>query len=273
MDPMPVRPVTEDEVRQYREDGIVVLRQLFDPDWVAHLCPLVDGDMASPGPLHQELERPGGEGRFFFDTFLWPRNEGFARFVRESPAASIVAALMGSSKVNIFFDQLLVKEPGTREPTPWHHDLPYWPIQGDQVCTLWLALDEVTADSGAVEYIRGSHRWGDQYHPPAFAGDDRYRTGLPTVPDFDSRRDELDIVRFDLEPGDCTVHHALLVHMAPGNARTDRRRRAYVTRWAGDDVVYSPEGEVMPILEEPGIAPGAALDCDLWPVVWRRDAA
>ena len=46
-----------------------------------------------------------------------------------------------------------------------------------------------------------------------------------------------------------------------------------MTRWAGDDVVYSPEGEVMPILEEPGIAPGGALDCDLWPVVWRRDAA
>jgi ectoine hydroxylase-related dioxygenase (phytanoyl-CoA dioxygenase family) len=273
------RALTSEEIETYRRDGIVLLKGLFDRRWVDHLRPLVDADMAAPGPLHLELEEKAdgdaqqGEGRFFFDTFLWPRHEGFGRFVHESPAAAVCGQLMGSDKVNIFFDQLLVKEPGTRERTPWHHDVPYWPIRGEQICTLWLALDPVTADSGAVEYVRGSHRWGQQYHPPAFAGDDRYHTGLPEVPDFDARREELDIVQFEMEPGDCTVHHGLLVHCAPGNATRNRRRRAYVTRWAGDDVVYAPEGEVMPILEDPGIPPGAVLDSTLWPVVWRREAA
>ncbi len=273
MNASPLRPITDAEVDTYRSDGIVVLRELFESAWLDHLRPLVDEDMASPGPLSQELEKNPDSGRFFFDTFLWPRRPGFAQFVHDSPAAAIVARLMGASKVNIFFDQLLVKEPGTSAPTPWHHDLPYWPISGEQVCTLWLALDEVSADSGAVEYVRGSHRWGEQYHPPAFAGDDRYSTGLPRVPDFEARRDQLDIVQFDLAPGDCTVHHALLVHAAPGNQRRDRRRRAYVTRWAGDGVVYDPQGDVMPILHDPGIAPGAPLDCELWPVVWRQRAA
>jgi len=276
MNTAPIRPLTGDEIRRYRDDGIVCLRGLFDAGWLEHLCPLIDRDMAAPGPLHLELEKDqaaaASGGRFFFDTFLWPRVPGFARFVHESPAAAIAGALMGARKVNVFFDQLLVKEPGTTEHTPWHHDLPYWPIDGEQVCTLWLALDEVTADSGAVEYLRGSHRWGERYHPPAFAGDDRYRTALPQVPDFEARRDELDIVRFEMQPGDCTVHHGLLVHHAPGNARRDRRRRAYVTRWTGDDVVYAPEGNVMPVLRDPGIAPGASLDCDLWPVVWRAHA-
>jgi ectoine hydroxylase-related dioxygenase (phytanoyl-CoA dioxygenase family) len=268
----PLRAITGDEVRCYREDGIVLLRGLFDACWVEHLRPLVDQDMAAPGPLHLELEHSGAGpsgGRFFFDTFLWPRLPGFRRFVHESPAAAIVGALMGASKVNVFFDQLLIKEPGTAERTPWHHDLPYWPIEGEQVCTLWLALDRVSADSGAVEYVRGSHRWGERYNPPAFAGDDRYRTGLPKVPDFEARRAELDIVQFELEPGDCTVHHALLVHGAPGNARTDRRRRAYVTRWAGDGVVYAPRENIMPILEDPGIPAGAPIDSALWPVIWR----
>ena len=274
----PTRPVAAEEIARYREDGIVVLRGLFDPGWVEHLRPLVDADMAAPGPLHLELEKTGARedtgGRFFFDTFLWPRHEGFRHFVHHSPAAAIAGTLMGASKVNVFFDQLLVKEPGTRERTPWHHDLPYWPIEGDQVCTLWLALDRVSAESGAVEYVRGSHRWGEQYHPPAFAGDDRYRTTLPRVPDFDARRDELDIVQFELEPGDCTVHHGLLVHSAPGNASRARRRRAYVTRWCGDDVVYAPGERIMPILRDPGIAAGGPIDCELWPVVWRAgDAA
>lgn len=275
MNEIPLRPVTEDEIRQYREDGVVVLRGLFDSHWVEHLRPLVDQDMRAPGPLHLELEQASKDdarGRFFFDTFLWPRMPGFETFVRHSPAAGITGRLMGASKVNVFFDQLLVKEPGTSERTPWHHDLPYWPISGDQVCTLWLALDAVTAESGAVEYVRGSHRWGEQYHPPAFAGDNRYDTGLPQVPDFESRRSELDIVRFELEPGDCTVHHALLIHGAPGNARPDRRRRAYVTRWAGDDVVYAPQDNIMPILHDPGIAAGGPIDSGLWPVVWRDTA-
>jgi ectoine hydroxylase-related dioxygenase (phytanoyl-CoA dioxygenase family) len=273
MNPLPPRAVTADEIRAYREDGIVVLRQLFDAQWVEHLRPLVDQDMARPGPLHLELDKEEQAGRFFFDTFLWPRIPGFATFVHGSPAGAVVGALMGASKVNVFFDQLLVKEPGTGERTPWHHDLPYWPIDGDQVCTLWLALDEVTPDSGAVEYLRGSHRWGERYHPPAFAGDGRYRTGLPPVPDFEARRDELDIVQFEMQPGDCTVHHGLLVHGAPGNRRSDRRRRAYVTRWAGDDVVYAPRPNIMPILRDPEIPAGGPLDCDLWPVVWRADAA
>ena len=112
-----LRPVTEEEQRCYREEGIVLLKGLFDPDWVAHLIPLVEEVMAEPGPLHMELEKKEEEkGRFFFDTFLWPRRDGFREFVEGSPAAAIVARVMGAGKVNIFFDQLLVKEPGTSEP-------------------------------------------------------------------------------------------------------------------------------------------------------------
>lgn len=268
MNASPMRQITDAEIQTYREDGIVCLRGLFDAEWVEHLRPLIDSTMADPGPLHQELEQ-ADRGRFFFDTFLWPRNEGYKRFIEQSPAAAIAGQLMGSTKVNTFFDQLLIKEPGTSERTPWHHDLPYWPIEGEQVCTLWLALDPVTADTGAVEYVRGSHASGKQYHPPAFAGDDRYKTSFERIPDFEAMRAELDIVQFEMEPGDCTVHHALTVHCAPGNASSKLRRRAYVTRWAGDGVVYEPEGNVMPILREPDVKPGAPLDSDLWPVVWR----
>lgn len=50
----------------------------------------------------------------------------------------------------------LIKEPGTVKRTPWHHDMLYWPLVGLQVCTIWLARDRVTKDSGAVECARGS---------------------------------------------------------------------------------------------------------------------
>ncbi|WP_285672838.1 phytanoyl-CoA dioxygenase family protein [Paralimibaculum aggregatum] len=263
------REITKDEIRTYREDGIVVLRGFFNSDAVEMLRELAEEDMAKPGPLHQELTKPGGTGRFFFDTFLWTFNEKAKAALHDLPTAEMAGTVMESKKVNIFFDQFLIKEPGTSEATPWHNDVPFWPVRGNQICTLWLALDEVSADSGAVEYVKGSQKWGQWFKPPAFAGDDKYKIDLPKVPDIDAMRDELDLVSFELEPGDCTIHHGLLVHGAPGNSRSDRRRRAYLTRWAGDDATYQPHPNIQKMMWDPDIEAGGPLDSDLWPVIWR----
>ena len=176
---------------------------------------------------------------------------------------------MQSAKVNIVFDQFLIKEPKTDEPTVWHQDLTYWPIKGANVATLWLALDTVTEDSGSMEFVKGSHLWGERYHPVAFVDPAKYKTHEPPVPNIDAKRDELDFIRFVYEPGDCTVHHGMVIHSAGGNRRQDRRRRAYVTRWAGDGVVYDPRPNIQRMLWDPELSAGAPLDSELWPVVWR----
>ncbi|MBA3590304.1 phytanoyl-CoA dioxygenase family protein [Methylibium sp.] len=270
MNSKPLRSITEKEVCTFEDDGVVVLREMFDPEWIEQLRLWADEDMAAPGQLHQNLTHEGKPGRFFFDTFMWTYHEGFKRFVHESPAAEIAGSILRAKKINIFFDQLLIKEPGTAERTPWHHDMPYWPVRGNDICTLWLALDQVTNDNGAVEYIKGSHKWGVAYKPPAFAGDDRYKIDLPEVPDIESERDKHEFLQFELNPGDCTVHHGLLVHGAPGNSQADRRRRAVVSRWAGDDAVYHPQPNIQKMMWDPDITPGGPLDSDLWPVIWRR---
>ena len=270
MNRTPLSDITEDQIRTFEEDGIVLLKGQFDMEWIERLRDLAEADLANPGPKAMELDESGG--RFFFDTFMWTFNDGFRTAVFDSPAAEITATMMRSAKTNIIFDQLLIKEPGTSERTIWHHDITYWPVDGHQVATLWLALDEVTPDSGAVEYIKGSHKWGQRYKAEAFAGDGRYKESLPEVPDIEARRDELDIAQFEMAPGDCTVHHGLMVHGAPGNELSDRRRRAYVTRWAGDDVVYYPRPNIQPMIWAPDAAEGGPLDSKLWPVVWRQGA-
>ncbi len=269
MNRQPLREIADEEVRAFQEDGVVLLKGMFEMDWVERVRELAEADMSTPGKMKQELAGEGDPGRFFNDTFLWPRNDEFRDIVFHSPAAGVAARLMEAGKVNIVFDQFLIKEPGTLERTRWHHDLPYWPIDGQQVCTLWLALDPVDAASGAVEYVKGSHKWGQRYKAEAFLGEGRYREDLPPVPDIDDMRGDLEFLQFELEPGDCTVHHGLLVHGAPGNRTVDRRRRAYITRWAGDDVVYSPRPGIQPMLWDPDIPSGGPLDSDLWPVVWR----
>ena len=265
------RPITQEEIETYQQDGVVCLRKFFDPDWIEHLRKMVDEDMKTPSPMCKNVDNDKEHGGFFFDTFLSHHLDGFDKAVRESPGAEIAGRLMQSNKVNLLFDQLLIKDPGATTRTVWHHDATYWPVAGDQISTMWLALDPVTHETGAVEYIKGSHLWGQRYLAVSFNPEEKYEENLPKVPNIEASRSDYDIIWFDLEPGDCTVHHALTVHGAPGNASQSMRRRAYVTRWTGDDVIYNPRPNLMKILYDPGIECGAPLDSKLFPVIWRSD--
>ncbi len=266
------RPITVEEIEAYQRDGVVCLRSFFNGSWVAQLREMTERVIEKPSPMHKPIDtiKTSGGGTFFYDTFLAHHMEEFRKAACTSPAAEIAGTLMGASKVNLLFDQLLVKEPGALSPTLWHHDATYWPVAGNQISTLWLALDPVTYDTGAVEYIKGSHLWGERYLAVSFNPEENYTEDLPNVPNIDDYRENYNIVWFELEPGDCTVHHALTLHGAPGNKSTTVRRRAYVTRWSGDDVTYNPRPNLMRIPWAPDIEPGSALDCDLFPVVWRN---
>lgn len=265
------RAITPEEIETYQRDGIVCLRGLFSPEWVEFLRDRIEHAKINPSKMAKNVNEAGGTGNFFSDTFLCHQIDGFSRAVHEAPGGPTAAAAMGSAKINLIFDQILVKEPGTSTRTLWHHDGTYWPVAGDQIATLWVALDDVGPETGAVEYVKGSHRWGQRFLAVSFDPNQKYTEDLPPVPDIDAERDKHDIVQFTMAPGDCTLHHALTVHGAPGNASSAQRRRAYVQRWAGDDVVYDPRPNLQRMLRDPGIPAGAPLDSDLFPVVWRAN--
>jgi ectoine hydroxylase-related dioxygenase (phytanoyl-CoA dioxygenase family) len=263
----PLRPVAPSERETYRQDGVSCVRDIFPRDWLSYLGEAVEEAMASPGPQGEEYTRAGGAGRFFGDLELAERLPKFRRFALESPAAEIAGRMMGASRVNFFYDQLLVKEPGTRERTPWHQDQPYWAVSGRQVCSLWLPLDRVSEEV-AVEYVVGSHLW-PEFSPYHFKDGTLYAgTGLPPLPDIDAARERYEIARFAMEPGDVLVFQAMIVHGSPGNTSANRRR-ALATRWTGDDSRYRRRpGEVAIPTRDPGLPDGARLDSERFPLVW-----
>lgn len=268
MQQRPTRDITADEREAFWRDGVVCLRDMFDPDWIERMQSAIDDAIALPGPMHLQLGQ-GRSGTFHGDSFVWTWQDDFRAFVFESPAAEIAQQVLGArERVTLFFDTLLVKEPGSEAVTPWHHDQPYWPVEGEQVCTVWTPFDSVTRNSGAVEYLVGSHRWGKRFQPQSFTGDDRYGDRLEPLPDIEAMREQHEFVTYETEPGDCIVHHGLTLHAAPGNADVGVRRRALATRFCGDDVTYRPEGSFQPLIREPEIESGAPLECDLFPRVW-----
>ncbi|MEO8204084.1 MAG: phytanoyl-CoA dioxygenase family protein, partial [Betaproteobacteria bacterium] len=248
----PLRAVTDHEREDYERDGAVCLRGIFPTAWLDFLAGAVDEAMARPGPHAEDYERGEvGVGRFFGDLEMALRLPSFRHFALQSPAAEIAGTLMGSKRINFFYDQLLVKEPGTAARTPWHQDQPYWAVSGRQVCSLWLPLDPVPEDV-SVEYVRGSHRW-PAYNPAHFSDGSAYAgTGLPALPDIEAERAKHSIAAFSLEPGDLLAFQAMIVHGAPGNAGR-HRRRAVSTRWTGDDARYCVrKGEVAIPTTDPG---------------------
>ena len=65
------------------------------------------------------------------------------RFIETSGVAAIAAELMGSRTVRLYHDHVLVKEPGTRQRTPWHQDQPYYNVDGRQNASMWFPVDPV----------------------------------------------------------------------------------------------------------------------------------
>ena len=180
------RALTVEEIQTYRRDGVVLVRELVDPNWVGELQELVDQNIVQPSTMVRDINESGSTGNFFGDTFVCHHIAGFRSFIFDSPAADVVSACMGSSRVNLIFDQILAKEPGTSTRTTWHHDTPYWPVAGDMIATVWVALDPVTYDTGAVEYVKGSHRWGKRFAAVSFSPGETYHESLEPVPDIDS---------------------------------------------------------------------------------------
>ena len=262
----PIRAITQDEINTFDVDGVVCLRQFFDTNTVELLQEIAEENILNPSPMAIDASQ-GGTGRFFGDTFVWAHHPHLKEFVWHSPAADMAKEILQSNKINVIFDQFLIKDPGTSTPTLWHHDQTYWPVAGSQVATMWIALDPVTNATGAVEYIKGSHKWGKRFKAVSFKDKNMYKEDLPEVTDIAANRDKYEFIQYEMEAGDCTLHHGLTLHGAPGNSSQTQKRRAYIIRWAGDDVTYDPRPNLQPMLRDPGIKVGDPLDCELFPVV------
>ena len=261
-------------VDAFQRQGAVVVRGLFAHDWLERLAAGLERNFADPGPDHTVYTEAGKPGGFYDDYCNWQRIDEYRDFVMNSPAAEIAARLTGSNSARIYHEHVLVKEPGTREVTPWHHDLTYYGVDGEQLCSIWLPLDPVP-HRACPEFVAGSHKSGVLYYPRLFINHENYahgHEGFETIPDIDARRDQLEILSWELEPGDCIAFHMRTIHGAPATTGVSTRRRGFSTRWLGDDARFAvrPWQTSPPYREVTNLKPGDPMEHASFPVVWSR---
>ncbi|MDP3458960.1 MAG: phytanoyl-CoA dioxygenase family protein, partial [Hyphomonas sp.] len=122
---------------------------------------------AQARPL-MEAEETGGVGMFFYDVAAWKHDRGVREVAFDSALPEIVSLLMDAAYVNFWEDTTFVKAPRTRQKTAFHQDLAYFQIAGDQCVVVWIPLDPASLENGVMQYVRGSHRWGETYAPNVF---------------------------------------------------------------------------------------------------------
>tara|TARA_R110002110_G_scaffold255408_1_gene471199 strand:+ start:2430 stop:3248 length:819 start_codon:yes stop_codon:yes gene_type:complete len=252
--------VTDQDIEAYDRDGVVCLRNILPQADVERIrdASLAAMQQGAPG-MNGANDVPGGP-RYYMTAFLTHFQPVFRDFALKSVLPSVAGQIMRAQDVRFFYDQLFIKEPGTQSPTDWHNDLPFWPLRGNDIVSLWVALTPVDSKSSGVEYVAGSHRWGKMYQAitpdrdPAYL--DPALTPAPNYSDPAQRTGE-QILSWSMNPGDVLAHHPLVVHGASGNASLTQTRVGLSLRYLGNDVQWDPRAYVMPLPVQPDVPPGA----------------
>ncbi|MEM1261399.1 MAG: phytanoyl-CoA dioxygenase family protein [Pseudomonadota bacterium] len=234
----PLQPITSEQSVTYARDGVVCLRNVFDPDWIDSLLQparRIVIDKEDVGLL------PTLPGRYM--ARVVPE---FRRFVFESPLAEASAKTIDSREVRFFFDEFFAKPPQSDAKTIWHTDRMGWPTVGKMVPSLWVPLTPITK-ANSLEVLLGSHTEDKRYwlfSPNArqmIRPDDR----LPH-PDCESLRGKpgYTFKTWDMNPGDMLVVHPWVLHYSGGNP-TDDWRIAVSIRVFGDDIRWAPRPDCL----------------------------
>jgi ectoine hydroxylase-related dioxygenase (phytanoyl-CoA dioxygenase family) len=277
-----LRGITEDEIATYDHDGVILLSNMFDADWIELLNQGLEVNCNNPTHRSRVWDRDETGRTMFYDSQAWQGVDQYSQFIFDSPCAQIAAQLMQSSKINFYFDAVFVRSPGTQFATPWHQDEPYWSVEGYNTCTIWMPLVPVKKEN-ALAYVPGSHRPNAIFHQHNFGefnpdglNDidqvDFSKVADAAFPDIDADPEAYGVTNWDMQPGDCVAFNSRIMHGGSGQLDEDRGLRVFTTKWLGDDVHIKFREQGMDpdhsaIMTEYGLKPGDRPGTDLYPRV------
>ena len=152
-----LRTITPEEVDTYHRDGVLLLQNMFDKDWIELLNKGLDVNIRTPTRRSRIWHKDTSGHSMFYDHTAWQGIDEYRKFIFNSPAAQICGRLTGSTAINFFFDSVFVRSTGTQFETPWHQDEPYWSVEGYDACSIWMPLVPVKRKS-SLSFVPGSHR-------------------------------------------------------------------------------------------------------------------
>ena len=172
--------IAESLVSEFRREGWIKLPRLIGDEQLARLQEIYEIEEATgSSSLSGEIGEDGVKDSFAYQThpdmtkmwsnridlrLRWPELQGLVRLY-----SKVALALIGCPEVLVFWDKTFTKPPiaeGTRQSV-WHQDLPYNPIDRRGFLSVWIAVEDVSEEMGAMRFIPRSHRLDQRTSLPA----------------------------------------------------------------------------------------------------------
>ena len=174
----PVRDLTPEEVARFARERIIHVSSVLSAVWIKRIEDVVDAQIQATGLQSMKSN-------------AWHTDGGMHRIIMNCPVAHLAQQVLDGlspasdpeprgrlKPVRFFYDQMFVKHPLTdpaddagedgakaREDlqdaqghpgnTPWHHDITFWPVDGEQIVSIWIALDETNLSAISFDLQAG----------------------------------------------------------------------------------------------------------------------
>lgn len=258
--------LSEEQVAFYHENGYLPGIRILTDEQVERLREELAGLMDPNHPAHHLFyEYHSNESKdpntvLFHALGAWRITPGFHDILWH-PAFTVPASQLLGGAVRFWHDQLFCKPPRQGGVVAWHQDYSYWTRTQPQAhLTCWIGLDDATEENGALMYIPGSHRW-NLLPITGLAGDMEAIKSVLT----EQQTAQFKPVTVELKRGECSFHHAMVVH-GSGVNRSDRPRRATVINVFRDGVKSA--SDLPPLEGVPPIPVGERMQGQFFPLLF-----
>jgi phytanoyl-CoA hydroxylase len=226
--------ISDDQVRAYRGDGVIVVPNVLDAETLARLRAVVAGLVAGAATVSEHNEvydlEPG-------HTPEAPRvrrikaahkvHPAFDALVRSEPVLDILRQLIGPG-LRLHGSKLNMKSAQYGSPVEWHQDWAFYPHTNDDLLAIGVMLDDTDLSNGPMLVTPGTHRGPVWSHH----GDDGRFIGLI----------DPDLIQGEIAratpcvglAGSLSFHHVRALHGSAPNS-SDRSRNLLLYEVAASD--------------------------------------
>lgn len=252
--------ITEEQIRTLERDGVVLIKNAFDEEWVDYLRKATAYQVNNP-----HFWSFAGTASKLYDYIqrnVWQTNRAFASFYYHSALGDVLRQCGRTDEIRISTDLLMVNP---NKGFKWHQDNQNGPITPEEGIRFWITMDETPKDYGAPVYLKGSHN-NNAVDPQAVFVDIKQK-GLEEYRD--------DRLEFRTQPGDMLIWHPKTIHKIDGPADgiwTSYRRVLGGTAAKGGTLYHDKRGTggVLSDLGRHGMQDGDKLDSPYFPIVYPR---
>ena len=263
-------------IDSFKENGFLILDQFLDLKFLDELRdrfePLFKGEFETNIEPDEWNWKPGKDPEDVTRQICnaWKSDNLIKKIVCHKIIGKSCANLMDWQGARLIQDNILWKPPQGKT-LGYHQDAAYedWIIPQTMI-SCWMSLDATSKDTGTLEYVKGSHKWGLQPPRGEFHSPEDYKKELNIFAEKNNKNIEISFV--EVPAGGVAFHHGFTWH-GSGENISNVHRRAIVAHCVPSYSKLHPtnNGGTANIYKKYKKDNSDKLEDNFFPLLWESD--